>query len=604
MTATAADPLAATPGTVPALLAAISHRPTPAMRFKRDGRWSSLSYQALHARASDVARGLIALGVRPGERVAVIGQTTPDWTLCDLGVLCAGAVTVPVYHTNSPKECQYVVEHSGARAIFCEDASQLAKIREIREACPDLEHVIVMDPAAADAEDAMTLDALCARREAVGPDALAAATSHVQPGDLATIVYTSGTTGPPKGCMLTHHNLLSTAEMYQDVLLMVGDERPVVFMFLPLAHVLARVVQFVTFQVGGELAFWTGDSANLLSDLAEIRPTHFPSVPRVYEKVRTAALAGIEETNPVKRLIFEQALRAGARQRQFERAGMSPDLLHRVRYAAAQRLVFDKVHGLFGGNLRRALTGAAPLGREVLDFFDAVGITIYEGYGMTETTAAATLNIPGAYRPGTVGRPLAGVDVAIAEDGEILMRGPNISPGYLHNEEATAELFTEEGWLRSGDLGEIDSDGFLAIKGRKKDLIITSSGKNITPANIETELQETRWISHAVVFGDNKPYLVALLTLDPDQLEALAEHAGTSVSDAGTMGTDPAVRKLLAEAVSGVNAHYANIEQIKRFAVLDHDLSEERGELTPTMKVKRALVNERYRDEFEALYQG
>jgi long-chain acyl-CoA synthetase len=327
-------------------------------------------------------------------------------------------------------------------------------------------------------------------------------------------------------------------------------------------------------------------------------------VPRVYEKVHTVALAGVEDGDPIKKAIFRRALATGARQRRIEREGRTPDPLQRIRHALAQRLVFDRIHGLFGGNLRMALTGAAPLGREVLDFFDACGIPIYEGFGMTETTAAATLNIPGAYRPGSVGRPLRGVDVAIAEDGEILMRGPNISPGYLHNEAATAETITPEGWLRSGDLGEIDTDGYLTIKGRKKDLIITSSGKNIAPSNIETELQETRWLSHAVVYGDNKPYLVALLSIDPDQAEALAEHAGVPAADPAVLAEVPEVRAILEETVSEVNGHYANIEQVKRFAVLDHDLSEADGELTPTMKVKRALVNERYREQFEALYTG
>ena len=592
-----------TPATVPALIDDIARHPGSAIRSRaHDGGWQTVSFSDVHKRAREIARGIVALDIHPGERVAIMGETVPDWTLCDLGAMYAGTVVVPIYHTNAPGECQYVLEHSGARAVIVQDERQLAKIREVRENCPDLEHVIVFGTAEP-AEDYLPIETLKARGRDVSDEQLTAAGS-VQPDDHATIVYTSGTTGPPKGCILTHANLMATTRMYETLLDTADDEPAVVFQFLPLAHVLARVVQFVTLGRGGELAFWSCDPTKVLDDLKEVRPTHFPSVPRVFEKVRTVALAGVEDSDPVKQLIFRRALSVGMRASRIEQEGGSLGLVDRVRYVLAERLVFHKVRDLFGGRLQRAASGAAPIGRDVLDFFAAFGIIILEGYGMTETCAAATLNQPDSYRFGTVGRPLEGVEIRIADDGEVLMRGPNVSPGYFHNEEATQRDFGEDGWLRSGDLGMIDEDGYLTITGRKKDLIITSSGKNIAPANIETLLQETRWISHAVVYGDDKPYLVAMLGLDPAEAAALGEHAGVEGRDVASIKDEPAVRALIRETIDEINERFAPIEQIKRFEILEADLTEEAGELTPTMKVKRGLVYDRFRDRFEALYES
>ncbi len=601
MLVAAVSALATSPATLPAMIAAAADRDGPAIRMRRDGGWSQLSFMDVHARATETARGLIDLGIRTGERVAILAGTTPEWTLADLGALGAGAVVVPIYHTNSPGECRHVLENSGARAVIVENDVQLAKILGVRHQCPDLEHVIVMS-LAAPVDGVISLAELRTGGARVDAGRLAAATATIAPGDAATIVYTSGTTGPPKGSVITHANIVATVAMYEDQLVLDDGEQPVVFMFLPLAHVLARVVQFVALKVGGELAFWGGDAARLLDDLREARPTHFPSVPRLFEKIRTVALANLEAADPVRRAIFNRAFGVGARASAAHDAGRSLNALERLEYAVAHRLVLAKVQALFGGRLASALTGAAPIGREVLDFFDACGITILEGYGMTETCAAATLNTVAAHRFGTVGRPLPGMEVRIADDGEILMRGPNVSPGYFHDAEATRGMVDNAGWLSSGDLGVIDHEGYLTITGRKKDLIITSSGKNIAPANIETMLQETRWISHAVVYGDNKPYLVALVTLDPEQATALAEHAGVAKADVADLRDDPAVRAVLRESIDAVNTAFATIEQVKRFDVLERDLTQADGELTPTLKVRRPAVNERYHKRFEALY--
>ena len=583
-----------------ALATADLHARLPALRYYRDGTWAVMTYAELGDAVRRIARGLIALGVEPGDRISILSSTRAEWTLADLASLCAGAVVAPIYPTNSPGECGYVLEHAGSRIVFCENAEQAAKVAEVRADCPDLEHVVVLDGTV---DGALSLAELEQRGEAVATEAMEAVALAVRPDDTATIVYTSGTTGPPKGCVTTHENVMATARMYEDELRFgTSDEPIVVFMFLPLAHSLARVTQMVTLDVGGTIAFWRGDPKVVLEDLAETRPTHVPSVPRVFEKVHTKALAGVEEAGRFKRGIFEWALATGRRVRDVERAGGVPGPLLRGRHALADKLVLSKVRGLFGPDIRLALTGAAPIAQDVLEFFDACGVLVLEGYGMTETTAAATLNTQSRFRFGTVGRALPGSEVSIAADGEILMRGPHVFAGYFRNDEATRDTMTEDGWLRSGDLGSIDEDGFLRITGRKKDLIITSSGKNISAANLEAALREIRWVSEAVVFGDNRPYLVALLTLDPDEAPALAERAGVAC-DIPAMAHDERVLSELAAEVDRVNARFARIEQVKRFAIAERDLSQGDGELTPTMKVKRAVVYGEYADVFDSLYE-
>jgi long-chain acyl-CoA synthetase len=375
----------------------------------------------------------------------------------------------------------------------------------------------------------------------------------------------------------------------------------VIFLFLPLAHSLARITQFVSLDVGGTIAYWSRSRNDLLDDIVKTRPTHVPSVPRVFEKIHAKAVETAEEAGAVKRRVFEWAIAAGHAAREAERRGRAPGSMLRARLKLADRLVLSKVRGLFGPDIQLALTGAAPISRAILEFFDACGVLVVEGYGMTETCAAATLNTARELRFGTVGRPLPGVEVRIAPDGEILMRGPNLFHGYHKDEQATAETFDGD-WLCSGDLGEIDDDGYLSVTGRKKDLIITSSGKNISPSNIETALRETRWISQAVVYGDDRPYLVALLTLDPEEREALASHIGLE-SGEELLADDERVRAELQTAVDSVNENLARIEQVKRFDVLDGDLTQEAGELTPTLKLKRNVVNDRYGERFEALYR-
>ena len=556
-----------------------------------------VTYAELGTAVREIAGGLAALGVEPGDRVAILASTRPEWTLVDYGALAAGATVVPIYATNSPEECAYVLRHSGSRAVVCEDGGQLAKVQRVRAECPLLEAIVLIEGSA---DGAVGLAELRRAGRDAERDLVERRLAGVAPGDPATIVYTSGTTGPPKGCVTTHANLLATAAAYEHDLELSGDLS--MYLYLPLAHSLARIAQAVALRVGGTLAFWGGDPKRIVDEVAEAAPTHFPSVPRVYEKIHTAVLAQVAGQGRVRRAVFAWALEQGRRRRIQERAGAVPGPLDRARHAVADRLALSKVRGVFGGRLQLAMTGAAPIGRDILEFFDACGVPILEGYGMTESCAAGTLNTPLAARLGTVGRPLSGTEVAIASDGEVLMRGPHVFAGYYRDDAATAET-VRDGWLHSGDLGELDPDGFLKITGRKKDLIITSSGKNISPDLIESMLRETRWISQAVVHGDRRPYLVALLTLDPDELPSLAAEAGVP-ADPARVATDARVREIVQRDVDAVNARLARIEQIKRFAILDHDLSQAAGELTPTLKVKRAAVQLVYGDRFQALYEG
>ncbi len=580
--------------TLSRLVLAAGSRPGVAVRFPRAGSWHEWTYPELGLRARRQALGLAARGIGRGDRVALLSETRPEWTLADCAILCAGATVVPIYHTSSPEEVAHVLTDSGARLVIAENAEQVAKVAGVRDRCPQLREVLSIEPldgvACVD-----ELERAGAGRDPADADAL---TRDVTGEDVATIVYTSGTTGPPKGCLLTHANLLATMDMYEQRLDL--GATVAIFLFLPLAHVLARVTQLVALDVGGTLAFWSGDAAQLIDDLAKAQPTHVPSVPRVFEKVHTRALAGVQESGLPRRVIFRWALATGRAARRAERRGRVNPLLRAGR-AVADRLVLSRVRDLFGGRIELALTGAAPIAVEVLEFFDACGVLVLEGYGMTESCAAATLNTERELRFGTVGRPLPGTEVRIAPDGEVLLRGPSVFAGYHGNPEATAEALDADGWLHTGDLGAVDGDGFLRLTGRKKELIITSSGKNVSPANLEAALRDSRWLSQAVVYGDQHPYLVALLTLDPEEAPALAGELGVA-PDVATMAGDPRVHAVIAAEVDAVNARFARIEQVKRFMLLDHDLTHDAGELTPTQKLRRREVYRRYGDRFDALY--
>jgi long-chain acyl-CoA synthetase len=415
--------------------------------------------------------------------------------------------------------------------------------------------------------------------------------------DICTFIYTSGTTGPPKGCVISHGNYRSMLDMVVSKNVLAGED-DITYLFLPLAHSFALLVQFGSFELGSTIAYWERDPMKIVPNLAEVRPTYFPSVPRIFEKIYTAATSAVEKEGGVKKKLFDWSVSVGKKFRETERAGGTPNPLLKAQHSIADRLVLAKIRNLFGGRIRQAVSGAAPINPEILRFFDAAGVLVLEGWGMTETSTAATISTEDEFKIGTIGKPFPGIEIKIADDGEILVKGPNVFQGYYKNEEATRETLVD-GWLHTGDLGEIDADGYITITGRKKDIIITAGGKNITPANLEAEIKQHPLVSQCVVVGDRRPFLVALITLDPEEAAKYAAENEVSVS---ALPNDPAVRADIQSHLDAVNEKFARVEQVKRFEILDHDLSQESGELTPTMKVKRNVVAEKHAGEIEALY--
>jgi long-chain acyl-CoA synthetase len=577
-----------------ASVAAKQHAGRPALRHKVDGEWVDVDYADLGVAVSEVARGLIDLGIGRGDRVSILGNTRPEWTYANLGILAAGAASVSIYQTNSPEECDYVLEHSESRAVFVEDGEQLAKVREIEADLPALEFVIVMAPdEGLDMGDAIALDTLRERGRERDEGELEERMASVTPDDACVFIYTSGTTGPPKGVILTHRNYRAMVDSVEEPAALEGGE--VAYLFLPLAHAFALLIQFVVVDLGAILAYWEKDPQKIIPNLMEVKPTYFPSVPRIFEKLYTMARSNAED--PAK---LDQAVAVGSKVRQMRERGEEVPAELQAGFDQAEEKLFVNVRNLFGGNIRQCVTGAAPIAKEILEFFYACGIPIMEGYGMTETATAATGNLVEDFRFGSVGKPFPNVEVKIADDGEVLLRGPNIFKEYYKNPEATEDTLVD-GWLHTGDLGSVDEDGFLYITGRKKDIIITAGGKNITPANLENGLKQNRYISQAVVVGDRRPYLIALITLDPDELPGFAQQHGLEPSD---VASSDAMREEVQRAVDEVNARVGRVEQVKKFKILPEDLSQETGELTPTLKVKRNIVNEKFADEVEKLYSA
>ncbi|MEX2105986.1 MAG: long-chain fatty acid--CoA ligase [Solirubrobacterales bacterium] len=570
---------------------------SPAVRYKDGAGWVNRSFSEVVEIVRPLALGLTELGVEKGDRVSILGNTRPEWTYFDFAALSIGATVVPIYQTNSPEECRYVLDNSDAKVVVVEDGEQLQKIREVRSALPQLQHVVLMT---GEAEDAISSEDLTARGSAVDPSRWEQRYSAVAPADICTFIYTSGTTGPPKGCIISHGNYRAMLDMVNSTSVIEGED--VTYLYLPLAHSFALLIQLGSFDLGATIAYWERDPLQILPNLAELKPTYFPSVPRVFEKIYTAANSGMEKAGGLKRAIFHWAIRIGAKVREAERGGRKPGFLLKRQYAFADKQVLSKIRNLFGGQLRLAVSGAAPINPEILRFFDAAGVLVLEGWGMTETSTAATISTPDDYKVGTIGKPFPGCEVRIAEDGEILVKGPNVFQGYHKNEEATRETIVD-GWLHTGDIGEIDSDGFIKITGRKKDIIITAGGKNITPANLEAEIKQQPLVSQCVVVGDRRPYLVALVTLDPEEAVAYAKEHGLP-EDPVQLAANPDIRAAIEAHVEKINQNFARVEQVKKIAILPHDLSQESGELTPTLKVKRAVVATKHEDEIEQLYAG
>jgi long-chain acyl-CoA synthetase len=575
--------------------AAETYGSRPAVRFKEGDAWVDRSFQQVLDIVKPLALGLVGLGVEKGDRVSILGNTRPEWTYFDYAALSIGATVVPIYQTNSPEECAYVLENADAKVVIVEDDEQLAKIREVRAGLSQLEQVVMM---VGDADDVLSMDELAAKGGAIDAAVFEQRIAAVTPADICTFIYTSGTTGPPKGCVISHGNYRSMLDMVNETSVIAPED--VTYLYLPLAHSFALLIQLGSFDLGATIAYWQGDPNKIMPDLAELKPTYFPSVPRIFEKIYTAANSGMEKEGGLKKAIFDWSIKTGKRVRETERAGRKPGWLLQREYAFADKKVLSKIRGLFGGNLRLAVSGAAPINPDILRFFDAAGVLVVEGWGMTETSTAATVASEEDFKFGTIGKPFPGCEVKIADDGEILVKGPNVFQGYHKNPEATAETIVD-GWLHTGDIGEIDSEGFIKITGRKKDIIITAGGKNITPANLEAEIRQHQLVSQCVVVGDRRPYLVALVTLDPEEAAAYAKDHGLP-EDPTQLATNPEIRKLVEGHVDDINKKFARVEQVKKVAILPRDLTQEDGELTPTLKVKRAVVTQKHEQEIEELY--
>jgi long-chain acyl-CoA synthetase len=543
-------------------------RPQPAYLVEEGERWREVSWEEAATAVNELAHGLLALGIRKGDAFAILASTRLEWALFDFALGLIGAVGAPIYMNSSPKDCVYVIEHSEAVGVLCEDEAQRAKLDGV------VDHVLSF----------VDLDDLRARgREHAerNPTALDAAAAAIHEDDLFTFIYTSGTTGPPKACMISHRNYYEMADKVRQIEdFLVGED--VMLLYLPLAHNFGRLMHLLSPHAGYTLAFCP-DPYAVADALPAVRPTVFPSVPRVYEKVHTGVTAKFAEATGVKRRLIDWALRVGREVSGRRQEGRGIPRALAAKHALADRLVYSQVKDRLGGRIRLCVSGGAPLAKEIIEFFHALDILILEGYGLTECTTAATVNRPAQFRFGTVGPALPGVELRLADDGEVLIKTDTIFGGYFKEEAATHEVLPGDGWLRTGDLGKLDDDGFLTVTDRKKDILVTAGGKNVAPQNLENALKTHPIVSQALVVGDKRPYIAALITL--------AE--GADRTDA-----EGQVRR----AVDDVNAELSRFEQIKRFTILPRDFTAEDGEVTPTLKLKRRVCQEHFAAEIEALY--
>ncbi|HZU50157.1 MAG TPA: long-chain fatty acid--CoA ligase [Mycobacterium sp.] len=560
-----------------------------------DGTWTDVTCAAAAAQIRSAAMGLIALGVQPGDRVAIFSATRYEWAILDFAILSVGAVTVPIYETSSAEQVRWVLQDSEAVLTFAETDAHATMVSELTGQLPALRRVLHIDGSGRKA-----LDQLTEEGASVDPDEVTNRVQALRSADPATLIYTSGTTGRPKGCQLTHSNLVYETRGAKEVLptLLTKGERLLVF--LPLAHVLARAITMAAFANKVTVGF-TSDIKNLLPMFAVFKPTIVVSVPRVFEKVYNTAAQNA--ANDGKKRIFDIAAQTAVDWSQAcDRGG--PGLLLRAKHALFDRLVYHKLRAALGGDCRASISGGAPLGARLGHFYRGVGLTVYEGYGLTETSAAITVNQVGALKIGTVGKLLPGNSMRIADDGELLVRGGVVFSGYWHNEQATAEAFTD-GWFKTGDLGQVDEDGYLTITGRKKEIIVTAGGKNVAPAVLEDQLRAHPLISQAMVVGDARPFVGALITIDPEAFDGWKQRNSKAADmSVGDLTTDPDLVAEVDAAVKQANLAVSHAESIRKFRILPVDFTEDTGELTPTMKVKRKVVSEKFAPDIEAIYSA
>jgi long-chain acyl-CoA synthetase len=580
----------------------------PALRTKRAGAWETVTWGEWGKRSRLMAAELIAVGAIAGDRVAIFANTREEWLFADVAILLAGGITVPIYQTLIGDQAAYILDDSGAKMLFAESAAFVQRIFEASPASIErLAAIVLFDgdgmeklSVAVRAKVTTLREVLAKKRSDDEASQVKDRASRVAPKDLATLVYTSGTTGPPKGVMLTHQNFaFETGSVRALVDLTDADEQ---LLFLPMAHIFAKTLVVMQIRVGSITSF-AESVLKAMDNAMEVNPTYMGCVPRLYEKIYAAANDKAQKGSPLARQIYASSINVGRQVARHEERGEKIPMLLSMQRAVADKLVLSKVRARFGNRIRFAITGGAPLAKELMEWFHGTGLVVLEGYGLTETTAASNLTLPSAYRFGTVGGALPGVEVKIAADGEVLIRGPNVMRGYWKKEEATREVLEENGWLHSGDIGVIDEKGFLKITDRKKDIIVTAGGKNVSPQNIENLLKQSPWISQAMVHGDKRPYLVALVTLNPEAVDRFAKETGRTVAPEA-FATDADLRGRLQTEINGANAKLSSFESVKKFAILPKDFTIEGGELTPTLKVKRKVVTEQHRSLLDKFYDG
>ena len=571
--------------------------------YPENGRYSPVTWNQAYQAINELALGMWEMGLRHGDRVAVVSNSRHEWSAIDQAGLSFGGVVVGIYPTTVTEQVAYILSHSETRIVFLEDNDQLTRLAAILPTLPALETIVLIDPSGATAGNWLTLDDVRQRGRgllAAQPDLRQQTLEAVQPDDIAALVYTSGTTGLPKGVVLRHRNLFSVCQSVDEYLGLNHGETGVVF--LPMAHILQRVNMYLGVY-GNIIGYYAADMLKVMETVQAAQPGTFSGVPRVFEKIHARIMAGVAQGPPNRQKIFHKALAAGvARSRYLQNGGAVP-LLLRLQYGLYDRLVWQRLrHAIFGTNVHYLTSGAAPISKELLAFFHAMGLTIIEGYGLTETSSPITLNHHRRFKFGTVGPALPSSAVKIAADGEILLKGPGVFDGYYKNPEATAAAFTEDGWFRSGDIGELDGDGFLRITDRKKNLLITAAGKNIAPAPIENQMMNSPFISQALVLGDRRKYLVALLTLDGEAVGQWCEQQGKGALSLAEMAVDAEVQGLIGAVVAEVNGRLASYETIKQFRILPEEFSVANGTLTPSLKLIRKPVEQKYQHLLDEMY--
>jgi long-chain acyl-CoA synthetase len=583
-----------------------TYRKPEHLKSKVDGQWRAWSSDQFRTAVEELSLGLRALGVEKGDRVAILSENRPEWALADLATLTAAAVDVPIYSTLTPAQVKYILEDSQAKVAFVSTVAQARKVAEVRGQLPQLRHFIRMGDGPDFPDGFVSIDEVRAQGRAAllaDPQAVRTRAGEAKADDVATLIYTSGTTGDPKGVMLAHSNIVSNVTGARQVF-DVFDAQDVALSFLPLCHIFERMAgYYMMLEVGATIAYAESVEA-VPANMAEVRPTVMCSVPRLYEKMYARVLEKVAGDAPKKQKIFRWAIAVGRELFKHKSERSAPSLAQRAKGFLADKLVFGKIRARTGGRLKLFVSGGAPLSREINEFFGAVGLQILEGYGLTETTPVITCNRPDRFKPGTVGLPLPGVEVKIAADGEILTRGPHVMKGYFNKPQATADAIDAEGWFHTGDVGVIDGEGFLTITDRKKDLIVTSGGKNIAPQPIENVLKTSPLIGEVVMIGDRRNFPSALVVPNFETLEKWAQTKGVSFASRQELVEKPEVVALYEQTIRDLTPHLAQFERIKKVALLTREFTLEAGELTPTLKVKRRVIEQKYKDVIDRIYDA